>query len=152
MQLPPAINQAARVNADYLLSNGVGADLATPWRPVEDWESPVLGWFVMNFANQSLQVFSQTGDFVREYRVQDGQILTRLFPAHQLSSTLSPQMPNLLSKIDACPNYLSSVVTTLSTAAESIEESPTHQAESMASILGRPIALFNFGISLELAE
>ena len=56
VQLPPSINQDARVNAHFL-----SEDSPPSWRYNDDWENPVRGWLVINQANRSLQVFSTDG-------------------------------------------------------------------------------------------
>ena len=58
VQLPPSINQDARVNADF-----ISEDSAKQWRHMDEWENPVRAWIVINQANASLQVFTPDGDF-----------------------------------------------------------------------------------------
>ena len=58
VQLPPSINQDARINAMFL-----SEDEPPQWRPTDEWENPVRGWLLINQANVSLQIFTPDGEF-----------------------------------------------------------------------------------------
>ena len=59
VQLPPSINQDARVNTMFLTQDMT----TTPpsWRRMDEWENPVRGWLIINQANISIQVFTPDG-------------------------------------------------------------------------------------------
>src|SRR5271170_3049384 len=69
IQLTPAINQDARINAVFLNQNN------SPSYPfwhetVDDQpESPIFGWIVVNYQDNGLQFFLSDGTFYREVRV-----------------------------------------------------------------------------------
>ena len=57
VQLPPSINQNARINADFVVDFFTGSMMqATALRAASDWDNPVRGWLVLNYANASMQV------------------------------------------------------------------------------------------------
>jgi hypothetical protein len=61
----PAINQSARLNATFVMP-----DKSTEkWRPSEEWENPVWGWLVANYADHGLQFFTADGVSYREIRM-----------------------------------------------------------------------------------
>ncbi|KAG8525204.1 uncharacterized protein KY384_008848 [Bacidia gigantensis] len=147
IQLPPSINQNARVNAHFLTE-----DAAPTWRSLDEWENPVRGWLVINQANRSLQVFTFDGRFVREYAVESKYPLKRPFAEDQtLLNSLDPVLKSFMTQF-VRPGYLQGVFRTLTEVTEAIQATPSSYADSMLSVLGRPLALTTFGINLELAE
>jgi hypothetical protein len=59
-QLSPAINQAARINASFLIQDVIPSPAATmpkpnptysPWREATDYENPIWGWLIINYAD-----------------------------------------------------------------------------------------------------
>ena len=56
VQLPPSINQNARINADFLVDQMTGGVPASVLKAAGDWDNPVRGWLVLNYANASMQV------------------------------------------------------------------------------------------------
>ena len=145
VQLPPSINQHARVNASFLTLDGKG------WRQNQEWESPVRGWLVIDYANASIQIFSTDGNFVREYGVVSGQISKRPFPDSQsASANLDTFMVQLLARFEK-EGYLYRFFQNITRTIEATQASPSQYAESMLSILGKPLALTTFGFSMQLA-
>ena len=151
VQLPPSINQPARMNADFI----------TPWagsptvmRPLEEFENPVHGWMLLNYANQSLQIFSAAGEFVREYSVANGTLTTRPFTSNTTmpSGVAQDDLLSQLLKQLTDTGYLINLFNVLTNCVANIEASPSHYAESMLSTLGRPIALVTFGVSMQLQD
>ena len=57
VQLPPSINQDARINSMFLKE-----DSPPQWRRLDEWENPVRGWLIINQANVSVQVFTPDGE------------------------------------------------------------------------------------------
>jgi hypothetical protein len=144
VQLPPSINQPARVNGDFVTFGKHG------WRPLDEWENPVCGWIVVNFPDFSLQVFDDSGHFIREFQLIGGTSYHPFKPV-DLKSTVDPLLRSLMSKWQD-QDYLKGMFDTISAAVESFKHPPTEYAESILSILGRPLALVKMGFSLELAE
>lgn len=148
VQLPPSINQHARINAHY-----VTVDTATKnWRRIQEWQNPVKGWLVVDYANTSIQIFSTDGTFVREYNVVGGNINTRPFSSDaSASAKLDPLMNGLLSQFGN-PAYLLRLFQNISQTIDATQASPSHYVESMVSILGKPLALVTCGYSMQVAQ
>ncbi|MCJ1256561.1 hypothetical protein MMC24_004383 [Lignoscripta atroalba] len=150
VQLPPSINQPTRVNAEFVTE--VIPSSPTQWRPMDEWENPVQGWIVINYANFSFQIFTPDGQFIREFGIASGKPDGRPFPPDDtLYARASPFLRGLMLSF-ADPEYLIGFFETISAAVESTQAAPSHYADSMLSILGRPLALVRFGISMQLAD
>ena len=152
VQIPPCVNQPARINASFV-TYATPQHISHSWRPVADWENPIQGWVVINFANVSLQIFTNDGRFVREYSVLNGSVAILPFSADTTTANdVPPLLAKLLSKFDASRTYLQSFFQSLATTVQTVQASPSNYAESMLSILGRPLALTIFGVDIELAS
>lgn len=92
------------------------------------------------------------GQFIREYSVTQAYAITRPFAADEtLSSSLDPILKKFMTQC-AEPGFVAGLFHCLSSTALSTLANPSSYAESMLSLLGRPVALTAFGISLELAD
>ena len=153
VQLPPSINQNARINADFLSNNYVGSTVTSSILNVtEDWDDPVRGWLVLNYANASIQVFTARGVFIREFKALSGEVSTKPFETDLSNGgSTDPFLTRLMYRFTD-KSYLSEMYQSLSSTVASVQASPAEYAESMLSILGRPVALVSFGLSLELAD
>jgi hypothetical protein len=70
VQLPPNLNQDARINAAFLTRDEPTPDQPLPpWRPALEWESPIWGWMVVNYVEEGIQFFLPDGTFYREVRL-----------------------------------------------------------------------------------
>ena len=146
VQLPPSINQNARVNADFMVPEG------NTWRAVNDWENPVRGWIVANFPNSSVQIFTPDGEFVREFSAVNGVPIVRPFAGDDvLLGELDPFMASIIKQF-MYSGYLAGLFRTLLTTMQAVQANPSSYGESLLSTLGRPLALTTFGVSLELAD
>ncbi|KAF5857639.1 hypothetical protein ETB97_005494 [Aspergillus alliaceus] len=72
LQLPPQINQDARLNASFVIRTSDDPDPPTIkdplyWRPTTEWEMPIWGWIVANYADYGIQLLLPNGTFYREY-------------------------------------------------------------------------------------
>lgn len=144
VQLPPSINQNARVNSEFLTEVTPGVRPRT-WRPAESGENPVKGWLIANYANNSVQVFSPDGRFIREYSVWNDQPTVRPFAAdNALANSQDTLLIDLLGKFTE-DGYLINLYNTISNAVLSVQASPSHYAESIPSAYGKPLALVAFG-------
>ncbi|OJJ32516.1 hypothetical protein ASPWEDRAFT_44668 [Aspergillus wentii DTO 134E9] len=73
-QVPPSINQAARLNSTFVKydkrrNNPVIKDQYSYWHPVTEWENPIWGWIVLNYVDYGIQLFLPDGTFYREVRL-----------------------------------------------------------------------------------
>ena len=151
VQLPPNINQPARLNTTFVDYIG-GA-----WQPLNEWDSDfVWGWVVPNYADSGIQLFLPDGTFYREIRLGgpgkatgSGSFLP--YPAPPPSTEPANQQLELFAKQLTDANYLHSFITMLTTALKTSAAPPTAYGEFLSAIVGRPLALTKVAISLELA-
>lgn len=183
VQLPPQINQAARLNADFVVRqrnlDDKGEEIAprpdifsSYWRPVDEWENPIWGWLVINYADQGIQIFLADGTFYREVRVggRDGAIAEPKWLPFACDDNVpepgggggdpnkkpptvkdNKQLDELVEKMKDA-NYLRGLWIMISTAINNMAPSPSAYSQFLGSIVGKPLALVNMGISLELEK
>jgi hypothetical protein len=153
VQLPPSINQMARLNSYYVIPD---SDNAPHWRPVNEWENPIWGWLIVNLADYALQIFLQDGTFYREVRLGGPTGVTETSawspfqpPAQALDTK---QIDHFLANIVGTdPTYLNSFFQMINGAFANLAPAPGSYAQYLGSIIGKPLALVNMGWSLELA-
>ncbi|GAW19372.1 hypothetical protein ANO14919_088580 [Xylariales sp. No.14919] len=158
-QYPPAINQDARVNVEFMFFD---KDTEV-WRPCTEWESPIWGFLVVNYAEFALQIFLPDGSFYREVRL-GGPSGAAEIPAWRpfappaiedkdtdLASQY-PQLDRLLDNFRRDPSYLNAFIQTINASLRSVPHTPDQYAEFLNAIVGRPLALANAAFSLELSE
>ncbi|ORY16104.1 hypothetical protein BCR34DRAFT_137208 [Clohesyomyces aquaticus] len=160
VQLTPAINQEARLNASFLIPQFDRLRRFREWRRAADWEQPVFAWVVVNVADQALQFFTGAGVFFVE--------MTLGGPANSIKSpswqpfdppsnplnTISPQLQSLISAMTHPTTgaaYLRSFWEMIAEALASMSFAPASYGAYATSIIGKPFALVNVGFSLELA-
>ncbi|GAM41728.1 hypothetical protein TCE0_042r15067 [Talaromyces pinophilus] len=159
IQLPPQINQEARLNAAFVSRTADGPNPPTIpdpayWRPSTEWENPVWGWIVANYADYGIQLFLKDGTFYREVRI-GGPNGTLKGPkwvpfAPDAQTQDSPQLDALVDKL-ANPEYLDGFWKMITVALDSLPPAPESYAQYLNSIVGKPLALVNMGWSLEIA-
>ncbi|TWU71092.1 hypothetical protein ED733_002782 [Metarhizium rileyi] len=159
IQLPPQINQPARLNADFIVPtraiDGSASGQSSYWRSATEWENPIWGWIVVNYADYGIQLFLQDGTFYGEVRIGG--------PADALEEPKwSPFEPDETSSADTLrldalilrlrnTDYLKGVWVMLTTALDSLPPAPDAYAQFLSCAIGKPLALVNMGWSLELA-
>ncbi|KAF8627118.1 hypothetical protein AX15_004532 [Amanita polypyramis BW_CC] len=155
IQIPPRINQPARLNAHFLVKDESKPDV---WRPADEWDNPIFGWLLINFANYSLQVFLKDGRFYREIRLGGGSGLISSPPWLPFSSP--GKIPEGNKELDDFlrpmmdtqdPTYLQAVYQLILNAFQNTQEVPGSYSEYLSSIVGKPVVLTNVGFSLELS-
>ena len=162
IQLPPAINQDARINATFM--NPTKNDKFPFWRETLDDkpESPVFGWIVINYQDSGLQFFRPDGRFYREVRV-GGPTGTNLGskwlpfdPPADAKSTGDDQLDGLIKKItdkkDTTGSFLKSLFHMINGAIKTMPYPPSDYSSYANALVGKPLALVNVGWSLELAN
>ncbi|KAM0494938.1 hypothetical protein ACHAP8_008316 [Fusarium lateritium] len=161
LQLPPQINQPARINAKFVRRISDDPDPAfrgsAPWRPVTEWESPIWGWVITNYADYGIQLFLPDGTFYREVRV--GGPLGTLQSPKWLPFSPDPdaqptpdtrELDALISRL-ADPKYLLGFWGMITTAQQKLPPAPGAYAQFLNSVVGKPLALVNTGWSVELS-
>lgn len=162
MQLPPQINQNTRLNMDFVkriaddpedMRHGDGG--SAKWRPATEWENPIWGWLITNYADYGIQLFLPDGTFYREVRFGGplGALQSPAWlpfaPSKDESTPETRQLNELAMKL-AEPAYLDGFWHMVVTAQQNLAAVPTSYAQFLNSIVGKPLALVNMGLSLEL--
>ncbi|PON24143.1 hypothetical protein TGAM01_v206831 [Trichoderma gamsii] len=158
-QVPPQINQLARLNADFVtLQPGPGGPSSKPyWKPVQQAGQPVWGWVMVNYANYGLQFFASDGRFYKEVRFggPDGSMTSPNWMPDRtgLEPDKDPglkQLDNLLETLKD-KDYLMAFIYMINGAMKHMLPAPGAFSEFSTAIVGQPLALVNMGWSLELA-
>jgi len=68
ISLPPSINQPARINSVFVKKVQDPKTNTYKWQRTSDWDNPVWGWVVVNYADSGIQFFLDNGEFYREVR------------------------------------------------------------------------------------
>ncbi|OJJ87733.1 uncharacterized protein ASPGLDRAFT_164182 [Aspergillus glaucus CBS 516.65] len=160
-QIPPQIGQNSRLNACFVTRNE--PDTSTNekkayWRPTTEWENPIWGWVVTNYADEGIQFFLPDGTFYSEVRV-GGHLETVKTPKWM------PFKPDPSAEVHNDPNrkkfdalieklsdidYLRAFWYMVVNALDSLPPTPNSYAQYLTAIVGKPLALVNMGWSLEL--
>lgn len=171
LQLPPQINQNARLNATFVKrladdpeeiksarrAGGVNSDAvgSAKWRPATEWETPIWGWVITNYADYGIQLFLPDGTFYREVRfggplgALDAPKWLPFAPDTSGPTPETRQLDALTEKLTDA-KYLQGFWHMVTTAQENLSAAPTSYAQYLNSVTGKPLALVNVGISLEL--
>ncbi|KAL8901692.1 MAG: hypothetical protein Q9207_005078 [Kuettlingeria erythrocarpa] len=160
VQLTPAINQPTRLNAHFVTPTLATDAAFAGWRVADDWEQPVWGWVIVNFADYGLQFFTAEGQFYVEL-TPAGSTSTiasprwqPFNPPSQPSKFVSPQLAQLVRRLSGRDDgvYLHSFFKMITSAIETMPHAPPDYAAYATSIVGKPLALVEVGFSLELAH
>lgn len=163
-QVPPAINQHSRLNGVFLTQDKryvAGDPTYSYWRPVTEWESPVWGWIVLNYADYGIQLFLPDGTFYREVRVAAPTAPPTTATASTKWLPFSPppltqdthQLDNLVLQLTSDDKYLLAFLAMLGDSLDAASSSaPSAYGSFLSALVGRPLALVNAGWSLELAS
>ena len=160
IQIPPSINQPAKLNATFVAYVDQNKSTGSPagWQPLQEWDPDfVWGWVVPNYADSGIQLFLPDGTFFREIRLggpngatSSGSFLP--FSAPEMSSDPNFKQLELFVQELMDKDYLHSFTAMLEMALGTIAPPPTAYSEFMSSIVGRPLALVKAAYSLELAS
>lgn len=159
MQLTPSINQDARINAAYLVHDK-DAGALSPWRAATDYEQPIWGWIVINYADYGLQFFLSNGNFYQEIRMggANGTNTSRKYipmkpttPPDPSADPANVQLDGFIAQFDQNPEYLQAFFDMINGAIQTMPFPPADYGGYANAIIGKPLALVNVGMSLELA-
>jgi len=113
ISLPPAVNQPARMNACFVQKVQEEENGPWVWRRISDWDSPVWGWVVVNYADSGIQIFQEDGQFYREIRFsssREGQVITPKYlpfdPPKEENAAKTQQLDYLIEKLTTDNTYL----------------------------------------------
>lgn len=163
IQLPPSINQPARLNACFVKRESP-TDPKSGWRSATEWENPIWGWIVVNYIDYGIQLFTSEGVFYREVRLPadaahgrtTAEASTAWLPFKK-TDDIKPgavaQLDKLVEKLTADDEgeYIQAFINMVNGALKFSGAAPGEYAESLNCIVGRPLALVNMGWSLELS-
>ncbi|ORY12601.1 hypothetical protein BCR34DRAFT_600494 [Clohesyomyces aquaticus] len=168
MQLTPAINQNARINACFV-NRGMDS-LKHPRTKAPFWletendkpETPIFGWIIVNYQNSGLQFFRPDGRFYREVRVggPHGTALgSKWLPfdppkEDKLDTMEDTQLDELIKKLTKKEDkgeFLKSFFHMINGAIKTMPFPPSEYSGYANALVGKPLALVNVGFSLELA-
>ncbi|KAI9857978.1 MAG: hypothetical protein M1813_007948 [Trichoglossum hirsutum] len=160
VQLTPAINQDARINASWLRRGH--APSSAVWSPCSDWENPVFGWIIINYADSALQFFTGSGIFYTSLQF-GGPTGTMTSPKWAPFATpppssdlVSQQLVDLIAEMqgdsDTARAYLAAMWDMINSAIVTMPFPPSQYSAYANAIVGKPLALVNAGWSLELAQ
>jgi hypothetical protein len=162
LQLTPAINQEARINAAFLQKTTTPNGGSLAWTPCSDWENPIFGWIVVNYADSALQFFTGEGIFYTslQFGGPTGTIKTKDWlpfdPPATPEGIVSDQLDALIKKMQAPGEagraYLLALWDLIRRAIPTMPFPPSDYAQFANAIVGKPLALVNVGWSLELAQ
>lgn len=151
IQLPPQINQFSRLNSAFVMHDPAGG--GAYWRPVTEWENPIWGWIVINYAEYGIQIFLEDGTFYREVRIGGPDGVTTepswLPFAPPTEGANTAQLDLLIAKLGD-RTYLQAFIDMINKALANAPAAPNAYAEFLNSVVGKPLALVNMGWSLEL--
>ena len=145
-QVPPRINQPARLNGSYVIKDG------DKYRSASPWENPIWGWILVNFADHSLQIFNADGKFVQEIFVHpdDKTAFVTLRPQTGAWSIPSKRLSEFIALFSDY-EYALGFFQLVSHGSQTTGSNPSEHSDLLPAAFGDVLCLVDFGISLELA-
>ncbi|KAE8347699.1 hypothetical protein BDV24DRAFT_121236 [Aspergillus arachidicola] len=163
VQVPPSINQPSRLHFNFVTLDSYKNN--TFWRPVTEWENPIWGWVMVNYVNYGIQFFLPDGTFYREVRVAapnnpkgGAQAMDEWLPFDPPEMETPCQLDKLIDQFtddgnsDEGRKYLLAFMNLVMSATVRAKSVPGAYSQCVNSLVGRPLALANAGLSLELGS
>ncbi|KAI0126359.1 hypothetical protein BJ170DRAFT_403141 [Xylariales sp. AK1849] len=176
-QLGHRINQDARLNTYFAINSAAsesyhestqyfsgdkgdlrrsGARVEHLWRPATEYEDPVWGWLMLDFRTMGIQVYNAAGESMGEALVPDsihGKAYWQVYYAEGDQSESADEDSQLQQLIRRMSNakFLVGLWAMLSEACQNIYHDPLSGDAQMLNMVGRPLALVNIGMNVELA-
>lgn len=151
-QLPPRINESARLNVRYMMPGGAIRRSAT------EWDNPIWAWLVTNFQSHSIQVYDGEGHFMQEVVIVDNEDAAKrrvVFSMGPRSGGHAPTATGRLAELlESLKDYefAYSVFDMIGGAADGNWRSSSANLDGMLpASFGRPFCIADVGISIELA-
>ncbi|KAF4473518.1 hypothetical protein FAGAP_13032 [Fusarium agapanthi] len=160
-QIPPSINQPARLFNTYLKPGVTGQ---STWRPCGEWEDPVCGYIMYNSADLSLQGFTSAGDLRAEILISESNTTAKAAHVYQppmsdglfeppLTDTAEQWKTNILDDFIQSlktEHYALRMIEILGDASSCMAPPAESYSSVMNAAFGRPFALAIAGWSIEL--
>lgn len=154
-QIPPRINQKARLNAHFLkpLPADDDGSKGTARKPSGEWTSPIWAWLVPNFHGDSVQVYDGDGGFALEIILDRSAETATPSLGPNIAGVTPPRKGRLGALLEALRFYriASSVFDMLTGASDSVRSSSADFDSALPAALGRPFCVADLGLSIELA-
>ncbi|KAK0732481.1 hypothetical protein B0T21DRAFT_369068 [Apiosordaria backusii] len=166
VQVPPQVNQPTRIRSTFVMPHEISVtdpetgntEKKPSWRAANEWDNPIWGWVVINYANSGIQFFLKDGTFYREVRLSGETGATASpewlpFKKPDDPEKLKDEVKQLTLLIESLldKDYLAHFYVMLKTASAVQDPMPSAYADYTNALIGRPLALVNMGWSLELA-
>lgn len=161
IQMTPAINQDSRINSNFMQKLFDKDGNFTAWQATTEWENPIVGWIVVNYADSAMQVFTGDGIFYTEVRIggPGATIVTpKYLPFTPPTAREKALVPKQLDDFIKCMQgtkgvaYMKGVWDMINRAISNMPFPPSDYASFANAVVGKPLALVNIGWSLELAQ
>lgn len=152
--LPPRLVQPARLDFQWLL-----ADEQDPNA------TPICGWILPDILNRRLAVYDAQGKALGTIAMQKNQIQWESAPCSnrtvdELDAHLSQLIQHILSRSkpeqtiifgdNDPPNYLENLIIAIESALSCIDPKNSAQDQSLALLIGRPLAIVRASLNIEL--
>lgn len=131
------------------------------WQATTEWENPIVGWIVVNYADSAMQIFTGEGFFYTEIRIggPGGTITAPKYlpftpPAVREEKFVTEQLDGFIKSMQGAKGvaYMKGVWDMINRAISNMPFPPSDYAAFANAIVGKPLALVNVGWSLELAQ
>lgn len=161
IQLPPAINQEARIDASFLMRTTDPTTKAySRWKEASDYDPMIWGWVIINYADNGLQFFLGDGTFYREIRkggVEGTNVSAKWLPYDLPEHPDTPRdagEAQLAQLIDTVRDvkYFQKFSDTVNGAIKNLPFASSDYSGYANAVIGKPLALVNVGWSIELAS
>lgn len=162
-QLPPGINQPARLNVDYMVLCNDDDDAATTapitFKIASEWDNPVWGWLVANYVDETIQIFDHEGRFIEAVALP-GSVSAVTATGASLSNNddlillkAEGRLAEFIVSLTANPALVSTLFALLAEATDSRLSTAADFASllSLTAAFGRPFGLADIGVSIELS-
>jgi len=146
--LPPRLVQPARLNFRWLSANHP-AEVETNAHPAT---TPICGWILPNNLDNSLMIYNAQGQALGSInQLAKWQQVPGSKTRKDINSIKNLHLRKVVKYItNQDQNFLAAFISTLDSALENIEPENFAQHESLALLMGRPIAVVRASVKLEL--
>lgn len=154
--LPPRMAQPARLNLRWLSASHGGAagagDVEMNSHPAT---SPIVGWVAPNLLDGTLLIYEQSGQALGSIQPQGDRVVWRAAPGRPfqfgLAEILNPHLRRWVAYVVSQDQaFLSAMLVVVERALEQIDPESAAEHESLALLMGRPLALVRATIGLEV--
>lgn len=143
VRLPPRLSQAARWNFRFLQARPTSTAQESHAHPSS---SPVHGWLVPNLLDRSLDFFDPEGARLGSVRQRDGQ---STWQAHH-DRACTGYLKQMVAWITQRHDLLDPFMRNLEEAMDNIHPQAREGQSALAVLVGRPMAIVELGVALEL--